>query len=42
MVYTVPALAGLLLASLLIAVLGALLPARQAARVSTAAALHTE
>ena len=41
-VYAVPALAGLLLCGVVIAVLGALLPARRAARVSTAAALHTE
>jgi putative ABC transport system permease protein len=41
-VYTAPALAGLLLCGMAIAVLAALLPARRAARVSTAAALHTE
>jgi putative ABC transport system permease protein len=41
-VYATPQLAGLLLSGVLIAVLGALIPARQAARISTAAALHTE
>lgn len=41
-VYAAPTLAALLLAGLVIAVLGALLPARRAARMSTAAALHTE
>ncbi|GHJ43425.1 hypothetical protein Cs7R123_07670 [Catellatospora sp. TT07R-123] len=41
-VYAVPSLVVLLLAGVVIAVLGALIPARQAARVSTAAALHTE
>jgi putative ABC transport system permease protein len=41
-VYTTPQLAALLLSGIVIAVLGALLPARQAARISTAAALHTE
>jgi putative ABC transport system permease protein len=35
-------LGGLLLCGVVIAVLGALLPARRAARVSTAEALHTE
>jgi putative ABC transport system permease protein len=37
-----PALAGLLLWGVLIAVLGALIPARRAARITTASALHTE
>ncbi|HEY2947289.1 MAG TPA: FtsX-like permease family protein [Micromonosporaceae bacterium] len=41
-VYTTAQLAALLLSGVVIAVLGALLPARQAARISTAAALHTE
>jgi len=41
-VYAVPSLIVLFLAGVLIAVLGALIPARWAARVSTAAALHTE
>ncbi|WP_144119169.1 FtsX family ABC transporter permease [Catellatospora sichuanensis] len=41
-VYTAPQLAVLLLSGVLIAVLSALLPARQAARISTAEALHTE
>jgi putative ABC transport system permease protein len=41
-VYAAPGLAGLLLCGLVIAVLGALLPARRAAQVSTAAALHAE
>jgi putative ABC transport system permease protein len=41
-VYTAPALAGLFLSGVLIAVIGALIPARQAARISTAEALHTE
>lgn len=41
-VYSPPQLAILLLSGVLIAVLGALLPARQAARISTAEALHTE
>jgi putative ABC transport system permease protein len=41
-VYAAPGLAGLLLCGVVIAVLGALLPARRAAQVSTAAALHAE
>jgi putative ABC transport system permease protein len=41
-VYAAGELAVLLLCGLLIAVLGALLPAQRAARVSTAEALHTE
>lgn len=41
-VYAVPSLTGLLLCGVVIAVLGALLPAQRAARVSTAAALHAE
>lgn len=41
-VYAVPSLVALFLAGAVIAVLGALIPARRAARVSTAAALHTE
>ena len=41
-VYALPGLAGLLLCGVVIAVLGALIPARRAGRVSTAAALHTE
>ena len=41
-VYTTWQLVALLLSGVVIAVLGALLPARQAARISTAAALHTE
>ena len=41
-VYAAPALAGLLLCGVLIAVLGALIPARRAARIITASALHTE
>jgi putative ABC transport system permease protein len=41
-VYAAPALAVLFLSGVVIAVLGALIPARQAARVSTASALHTE
>lgn len=40
--YALPQLAVLLLSGILIAVLGALIPARQAARISTAEALHTE
>jgi len=41
-VYAAPQLAGLLLSGVFIAVLGALIPARLAARISTASALHTE
>jgi putative ABC transport system permease protein len=41
-VYATPDLAVLLLGGVAIAVLGALIPARQAARISTAEALHTE
>jgi putative ABC transport system permease protein len=41
-VYAAPQLAVLLLGGVAIAVLSALIPARQAARISTAAALHTE
>ncbi len=41
-VYATPQLALLFLGGVAIAVLGALIPARQAARISTAAALHTE
>jgi putative ABC transport system permease protein len=41
-VYAVPSLVALFLAGVVIAVLGALIPAGRAARVSTAAALHTE
>ncbi|MFD0359527.1 FtsX-like permease family protein [Streptomyces sp. NPDC127110] len=41
-VWHAPQLAGLLLAGVAIAVLGALLPARAAARTTIAAALHTE
>lgn len=41
-VWDVPQLTGLLLAGVAIAVLGALVPARSAARMTIAAALHTE
>jgi putative ABC transport system permease protein len=41
-VYATPQLAVLLFSGVLIAVLGALVPARRAARISTAEALHTE
>lgn len=41
-VYAVPALVGLLFCGVVIAVIAALIPARQAARISTASALHTE
>ncbi len=41
-VYAAPALAGLVLCGVVIAVLGALLPAQRAARISTAPALHAE
>jgi len=41
-VYATPMLAGLLLCGVVLAVIAALLPARQAARISTAEALHTE
>ncbi len=41
-VYPTPQLAALLLSGVAIAVLGALLPAWQAARISTTSALHTE
>lgn len=41
-VYSLAGLGGLLLCGIAIAVLGSLIPARRAARVSTAEALHTE
>ncbi|MFI1279629.1 hypothetical protein ACH4U5_02500 [Streptomyces sp. NPDC020858] len=41
-VWDAPQLTGLLLAGVAIAVLGALVPARSAARMTIAAALHTE
>ena len=41
-VYATPMLAGLLLCGVVLAVIAAFLPARQAARISTAEALHTE
>jgi putative ABC transport system permease protein len=41
-VYAPAAMAGLLLCGVLIAVLAALIPARKAARISTASALHSE
>lgn len=41
-VWDAPLLTGLLLAGIVIAVLGALVPARSAARMTIASALHTE